>query len=170
MAGRFGCATVNDAMAAEEVVPGVAPAVMRSVRAAHAARLEADRRAREAQARAITAPQRRPQYYPQQPQVAAAAPPPPPPPSQPPAGPSQHQQLSQQQQQQQYQQQPTDPRQRYPCHLCGVRGHWRADNACRPEDVRANLARLAAMIPAGQLALPAPADAGMSRSNIAVTY
>ena len=166
MAGRFGCATVNDAMAAEEVVPGVT----RSVRAAHAARLEADRRAREAQARAITAPQRRPQYYPQQPQVAAAAPPPPPPPSQPPAGPSQHQQLPQQQQQQQYQQQPTDPRQRYPCHLCGVRGHWRADNACRPEDVRANLARLAAMIPAGQLALPAPADAGMSRSNIAVTY
>jgi hypothetical protein len=90
MAGRFGCATVNDAMAAEEVVPGVTPAVMRSVRAAHAARLEADRRAREAQARAIAAPQRRPQYYPQQPQVAAAAPPPPPPPSQPPAGPSQH--------------------------------------------------------------------------------
>jgi hypothetical protein len=70
MAGRFGCTTVNDAMAAEEVVPGVTPAVMRSVRAA---RLEADRRAREAQAHAIAAPQRRPQYYPQQPQVAAAA-------------------------------------------------------------------------------------------------
>jgi hypothetical protein len=38
-----------------------------------AARLEADRHAREAQARAIAAPQCRPQYFPQQPQVAAAA-------------------------------------------------------------------------------------------------
>jgi hypothetical protein len=71
MAGRFGCAMVNDTMAAEEVVPGVTPAVMRNVRAA---RLEADRHAREAQAHAIAAPQRRPQYYPQ-PQVAAAVPP-----------------------------------------------------------------------------------------------
>jgi hypothetical protein len=31
--------------------------------------------------------------------------------------------------------------------------------------VRANLARMAAMIPTGQLALPAPPDSGMSRSS-----
>ncbi len=52
MDGHFICATVNDAMAAEKVVPDVSPMVMQSVPAAYAARLEAERRPREAQARA----------------------------------------------------------------------------------------------------------------------
>jgi hypothetical protein len=54
---------------------------------------------------------------------------------------------------------------RYPCHSCNVRGHWARDNACRPEDVRTNLARLAAMLPSAQLALPQPGGSGTSRSS-----
>jgi len=47
-------------------------------------------------------------------------------------------------------------RARFPCRACGVRGHWRADGKCKPEDVRAYMARLATLPIPGQLALPGP--------------
>ena len=158
MAGRFGCAIVNEAMAAEEQVPGVSPGVMRAVRTAHTARQEADRRSREAQARAAAPPQRRPQYYHQQPTGNPAA-------SQPTAAPQQGGSQPQPQHQPTQEGPPVDGRMRYPCHSCNVRGHWARDNACRPEDVRTNLARLAAMLPSAQLALPQPGGSGTSRSS-----
>jgi hypothetical protein len=58
-----------------------------------------------------------------------------------------------------------NPRERFACHACGVRGHWKGDqpSQCRPEDVRAHIARLTAMVGQygpppniGQLALNAP--------------
>ena len=146
MANRFDCAVVNAAMVSEENVPGVAPAVMRAVRTAHAARLEADRRAREAAARNANN-NRRPNYYNNQPGSSAAA--------------SASQPAQQQPSQPTQPSQQRDPRQTFPCHTCNVRGHWKNDGACRPEDVRANLARLAAML-GPQLALPAPDGTGMS--------
>jgi hypothetical protein len=158
MAGRFGCAIVNDTMAAEEQVPGVSPAVMRAVRTAHTARLEADRRSREAQARAAAPPQRRPNYYHQQPTGNPAA-------TQPTATPQQGVSQPQQQQQPTQAGPPVNGRMRYLCHSCNVRGHWARDDACRPEDVRTNLARLAAMLPSAQLALPQPGGSGTSRSS-----
>jgi hypothetical protein len=38
----------------------------------------------------------------------------------------------------------------YACHACNVKGHWKGDGKCHPEDVRAHLARLSALVhPAG---------------------
>ena len=46
---------------------------------------------------------------------------------------------------------------KYPCTACNKLGHWRDDNKCRPEDVRANLERLAALlVPRNQLAITGP--------------
>ena len=140
MAARFGCTAVNEAMQNEEHVPGVAPAVMRAVRAAHTARLEAERRTREAAARAAAQP-RRPNYY---------------------GGSSSGSQQAATQQQQAAPTQQRDPRQVFPCHVCNVKGHWKGDNACRPEDIRTNIARLAAMVGPPQLALPEHDGTGTS--------
>jgi hypothetical protein len=49
----------------------------------------------------------------------------------------------------------------YACHACNVKGHWKGDGKCRPEDVRAHLARLSALVnPAGVEEPPAPGTSG----------
>ena len=160
MAARFDVSVVNEAMAHEEPIPGVAPAVMRAVRAAHAARQEADRRAREAAAtaaaRAATQP-RRPNYYAQQQSAASATSQ-----SAPPATQSSSQQPAVAAAAAAASAAPRqDPRLIFPCHICNKRGHWKDENACKPEDIRANLARLTALANPGQLALPPPDGQGM---------
>ena len=59
---------------------------------------------------------------------------------------------------------------RYPCTACNKLGHWRDDNKCNPEDVRANLERLAALIvPRSQLAIAGPSgSSGKRKLNIFV--
>jgi len=160
MAARFDISAVNDAMAQEELIPGVAPNVMRAVRTAHAARQEADRRVREAAANAAAkaAQPRRPNYYAQQNQAAAA---------------SQQSAAATQSSSQQPAAAPAapaaprqDPRQIFPCHTCNKRGHWKGEGLCLPEDIRANLARLSALVTPGQLALPAPDGQGTSNHVI----
>ncbi len=49
-----------------------------------------------------------------------------------------------------------NPRSIYPCRSCNILGHWKEDNMCRPEDVRANIQRLTQILNPGQLSLPAP--------------
>ena len=154
MATRFGVSIVTEAMAMEEIIPGVSPNVMRAVRTAHTARQEADRRTWKAAAAAAavaarnaTQP-RRPAYY--QPQQQASA-------SQPAAA---NQPPSQQAAAQPAARQ--DPRQVFPCHTCNKRGHWKGEGLCLPADITANLARLSALVNPGQLALPAPTEQGMS--------
>jgi hypothetical protein len=152
MATRFGVSIVTEAMAMEEIIPGVSANVMRAVRTAHTARQEADRRTREAAAAAAAARNaaqpRRSAYY--QPQQQASA-------SQPAAA---NQPPSQQAAAQPAARQ--DPRQVFPCHTCNKRGHWKGEGLCLPADITANLARLSALVNPGQLALPAPAEQGMS--------
>jgi len=58
---------------------------------------------------------------------------------------------------------PVSDKERYPCRACGVRGHWRNDGKCKPEDVQAHLAKLAAAVPSPMLSLPAPPSTGMER-------
>ena len=59
---------------------------------------------------------------------------------------------------------------RYPCTACNKLGHWRDDNKCNPEDVRANLERLAALIvPRSQLAIAGPSgSSGKRKLNVFV--
>ena len=59
---------------------------------------------------------------------------------------------------------------RYPCTACNKLGHWRDDNKCNPEDVRANLERLAALIvPRNQLAIAGPSgSSGKRKLNVFV--
>jgi hypothetical protein len=48
-------------------------------------------------------------------------------------------------------------RTRYPCDACGVRGHWKAKDVCRPEDLQAYTAQLALHAPPAAVALNLPA-------------
>jgi hypothetical protein len=41
---------------------------------------------------------------------------------------------------------PRDGKSLYACHACNVKGHWKGDGKCRPEDVRADLTRLSALV------------------------
>jgi len=59
----------------------------------------------------------------------------------------------------------TNGRAIYPCRSCNVLGHWRDDGVCKPEDVKANIMRLTALLNPGQLALPAPGQ-GTSGMNL----
>jgi hypothetical protein len=158
-AARFDCTIINDAMAGEELVPGVSPAVMKAVKQAHAARQEAERKARDALLRA-TNNTRRSSYY-QPPAVNVYSQPAP---ASYPQGAAAASSSQQQSSQQNYRAtgQLRDPRQLFPCHTCNKKGHWKDENVCRPEDIRANLARLAALVAPPQLALLAPSSQGMS--------
>ena len=151
---RYDCTIVQQTMDAEEPLPGVTPATVRAIRNAYATKQENERKAREPKLKGMRNP-----YQALNAAVAAAA------------GVSgggsgggssavAAQGLSLPQ--------PVSasPRERYPCHGCGVRGHWKGDGSCKPEDVRAHIARLSAMIAGqggqtGQLALPPPT--GMSQ-------
>ena len=151
LAARYDCATVQETMAAEEPIPGVNAATMRAVRNAHAARLAAATRAQEARSnRGMRNP-----YNAMNAALAA---------TNATAGGS-----GQQSAQPRMDTPPPvpamNPRERFACHACGVRGHWKGDqpSQCRPEDVRAHIARLTAMVGQygpppniGQLALNAP--------------
>jgi hypothetical protein len=119
-------------MAAEEPIPGVNAATLRAVRTAHAARQAAATCAQEARnnrgsrnpynvlnAALAAANAGGSGQQPAQPRMDA----PPPVPA-------------------------MNPRERFACHACGIRGHWKGDqpSQCRPEDVRAHIARLTGMI------------------------
>lgn len=47
-------------------------------------------------------------------------------------------------------------KERYPCRACRVRGHWKANGQCEPEDIQAHFARISSQVIPGQLTLPAP--------------
>jgi hypothetical protein len=56
---------------------------------------------------------------------------------------------------------PRDEKSLYACHACNVKGHWKGDGKCRPEDVHAHLARLSALVHrAGVEEPPAPGTSG----------
>jgi len=57
-----------------------------------------------------------------------------------------------------------DGRYRYACKACGVKGHWKNEGLCKPEDLQANIAKIVAMLPA-RLALPAPSGSSASGSS-----
>ncbi len=128
LAARYDCATVQETMAAEEPIPGVNAATMRAVRNAHAARLAAATRAQEAR-------NNRGMRNPYNALNAALAA------TNATAGGS-----GQQSAQPRMDTPPPvpamNPRERFACHACGVRGHWKGDqpSQCRPEDVRAHIA------------------------------
>jgi hypothetical protein len=44
----------------------------------------------------------------------------------------------------------------YACHACNVKGHWKGDRKCRPEDLRAHLACLLALVHQAAVDPPAP--------------
>ncbi len=158
LAARYDCATVQETMAAEEPIPGVNAATMRAVRNAHAARLAAATRAQEVRS---NRGMRNPYNALNVPLAATNA-------TNATAGGS-----GQQSAQPRMDTPPPvpamNPRERFACHACGVRGHWKGDqpSQCRPEDVPAHIARLTARLTAmvgqygprpniGQLALNAP--------------
>jgi hypothetical protein len=158
LAARYDCAAVQTTMDSEEPLPGVTPAVVKAIKAAHAARVDAEKKLRESKAKGSGGGWRN--SYATMATVAAAAGG-----SQPPQPPQSHASSSHRMDLPLPLPQPVpavSARERYPCHNCGMRGHWRADNVCRPEDVRAHIARLSAMISGGQLALPSPS--GMSQT------
>ncbi len=118
---------VTEALFCKEPIPGLNPLIMRNVRAAQALKEENSKKSRVSVAQRI----RRSQYSAAS---SAALPAFPAPvlalPALVPAAASRA----------------PDPRCAYPCHACGLKGHWKTDGKCKPEDVRAHLARLAALI------------------------
>jgi hypothetical protein len=147
-------------MEGEEPLPGVAAGTVRAIKAAYSAKTEAERKLRESKPKGNW---RNHPYAALSAAVAASGSGAQQPP-QPPGG-SGH--ANNNSAQGMYLPQPVpaspaaSPRERYPCHACGIRGHWKGDGICRQEDVRAHIARLSAMISGGQLALPPPT--GMSQ-------
>jgi len=59
---------------------------------------------------------------------------------------------------------PDGGRYRFPCKACGVKGHWKNEGQCKPEDLQANIAKIVAMLPA-RLALPAPGSSSSGSSS-----
>jgi len=160
---KYDCTAVAEAVALDDDLPGLSSAQLRNIRSTYS-QSQAAASAARSRSSASSSQFRRLQY-----QLSAATatlqgsgPSPPAsgatsaPSSSTPSAPRRSAQLD------------TNPRNIYPCRSCNVLGHWREDNMCRPEDVRANIQRLAALLNPGQLALPAPGQgtSGMTNSII----
>jgi hypothetical protein len=135
LAANYDTALVDQVMAMEEPFPGVSPAQMRAIRLQSAALREESGRKMScdsAQSRL------RRQQFAAASSAASSLPSLPPLPAPVPA--------------------PRDGKALYACHACNVKGHWKGDGKCRPEDVRTHLARLSALVhPAGGEEPPVPA-------------
>jgi hypothetical protein len=127
LAANYDTALVDQVMAMEEPFPGVSPAQMRAIRLQTAAlREESGRKTPRESAQSRL---RRQQFA----AASAAASSLPVLPALPAPVPAVR-----------------DGKSLYACHACNVKGHWKGDGKCRPEDVRAHLARLSALVhPAG---------------------
>jgi hypothetical protein len=129
LAIQYDIDVVTEALVCEEPIPGLNPLIMRNVRAAQALKEENSKKSRDSVAQRI----RRSQYSAAS-LAAAALPAFPAPvlalPALVPVAASRA----------------LDPRCTYPCHACGLKDHWKTDGKCKPEDVRAHLARLAVLI------------------------
>ncbi len=138
LAANYDTALVDQVMAMEEPFPGVSPAQMRAIRLQSAALIEESGRkmsCESAQSRL------RRQQFTAASTAASSLPPLPALPAPVPA--------------------PRDGKALYACHACLVKGHWKGDGKCRPEDVRVHLARLSALVhPAGREEPPAPGTSG----------
>jgi hypothetical protein len=135
LAANYDTALVDQVMAMEEPFPGVSPAQMRAIRLQMAA-------LREESGRKTPRESAQSRLRPQQFAAASAAA------SSLPALPAPVPAVR-------------DGKSLYACHACNVKGHWKGDVKCRPEDVRAHLARLSALVhPAGREEPPAPGTSG----------
>jgi len=154
LAIRYDCTSVQQTMDTEEPLPGVTPATVRAIRNTYTTRVEAERKLKEAKPKGFRNPFSNP-YTALNAAVAAAG------------GSSGQQSAAASQALSLPQPVPAgNPKEKYACHACGIRGHWKGDATCRPEDVRAHIARLTALISSqgSQLALPAPSGSkGMSQ-------
>jgi hypothetical protein len=142
LAASYDTALINEVMVAEEPIPGVSLAQLRAIHAQSAAlKEESGRKA----TRESTQVRLRRQQFAAASATAASLPPagqlalPAPVPA------------------------PHDGKAVYACHACNVKGHWKGDGKCRPEDVRAHLARLSTLVGSG--ALREPATPGTSGSG-----
>ena len=141
MAASTDCASVAEAMHVEEVVPGISPAQAKLIRELHSKR-DAQRRKESSEGNRLRLLQRQNEAalaaskgFAKSPSSAATA----------------------------AAAQPA-MKDKYPCTACNKLGHWRDDNKCRPEDVRANLERLAALlVPRNQLAITGPSGSSGKR-------
>ena len=134
MAATTDCASVAEAMHVEEVVPGISPAQAKLIRELHSKR-DAQRRKESSEGNRLRLLQR-------QNEAALAA--------------SKGFATSSSSAAPAAAAQPA-MKDKYPCTACNKLGHWRDNNKCRPEDVRANLERLAALlVPRNQLAITGP--------------
>jgi hypothetical protein len=148
LAANYDTALVDQVMAMEEPFPGVSPAQMRAIRLQTAAlREESGRKTPRESAQSRL---RRQQFA----AASAAASSLPVLPALPAPVPAVR-----------------DGKSLYACHACNVKGHWKGDGKCRPEDVRAHLARLAALVhPAGGEEPPAPGTSGSGTELVFVIF
>ena len=151
MAATTDCASVVEAMHVDDPVPGVSVAQAKAIRDLHKKKGDSRQKDRDAEAKL-----RNLQRQAEAATVAASkifqSPSLPPPV---PAG------------------RPTvaDGKSRFPCSACNKTGHWKDDGQCKPEDIRANVERLAALLlPRGQLALPSPSTSGSSGKSSVSFY
>ncbi len=129
LAIQYDIDVVTEALVCKEPIPGLNPLIMRNVRATQALKEENSKKSRDSVAQRI----RRSQYSAASSAAAAL-----------PAFPAPvHALLA-----------PVpaaasralDPQYAYPYHACGLKGHWKTYGKCKPEDMWAHLARLAALI------------------------
>ncbi len=146
-AAKFDCASLVDTIDDDEL-PGLSPAQLRSIRSTYQSQVAAAVSARARESSTVDRRRRLQMNLASATSTldsSVAATPAAPQPTMPPPVPARKPYSS-------------NPRSIYPCRSCNVLGHWREDNVCKPEDVRANIQRLSAMLNPGLLALPPPTD------------
>lgn len=127
MAARYDCSSVNQAMLGEEGLEGISAAQVKAIREAYTKgrsnfrgqRSSGERSSFQRQSDALSAAT----------QNLAAV------------------QLAPRQLPTPVSAAPDAGKYRFPCTACNVRGHWKNEGKCRPEDLQANIAAIVAMMP-----------------------
>jgi hypothetical protein len=147
MAAQFDIHSVTEAMLPEDATPGVSPSQFKAVRTLFRQRFEAQQKAQEEAQRVLF---RRRQAMAMAAATAAATSTAAGMPAPVPATGANSAALGVR----------LPGRLRYPCDACGVKGHWKEDGQCKPEDIRKHIQALAAKVSQDVLALPPPGTTG----------